>query len=174
MFSATYFGTMARYNRWQNRSIFGAADGIGEAARREDRGAFFRSIHETLSHLMWGDTVWMARLDGWDMPEVGLSDSPHWVKDWDDMKARRPELDAKLLAWSLSLEEADTEGEFAWWSDAAGREMRLPKATCMMQIFNHQTHHRGQVHAMLTAAGARPEATDLPFMPAKEFEEGET
>ena len=56
-------------------------------------------------------------------------------------------------------------GELHWYSHAMGREMAKPYGLCVMHLFNHQTHHRGQVHAMLTAAGARPDDTDLPFMP---------
>ncbi|MGV6810972.1 MAG: DinB family protein, partial [Brevirhabdus sp.] len=60
---------------------------------------------------------------------------------------------------------ADTEGDLNWYSGAMGRDMSKPRAICLMQLFNHQTHHRGQIHAMLTAAGARPGDTDIPFMP---------
>ena len=50
---------MARYNEWQNRSLYGAADTLDDAARRLERGAFFRSIQDTLNHLLWGDSIWI-------------------------------------------------------------------------------------------------------------------
>lgn len=70
MITPEYLQRMARHNRWQNASIFGAADGLSDAERRQDRGAFFKSIHGTLSHLFWGDTIWMGRFDGGDGPDV--------------------------------------------------------------------------------------------------------
>ena len=59
---------MARYNRWQNESIYAAADGLSDAARRMDRGSFFQSIHATLSHVLWADELWMSRLSDWEAP----------------------------------------------------------------------------------------------------------
>ena len=61
MITTDYVGTMSRYATWQNESVFGAADSLDEAARREDRGAFFGSIHATPNHLLWGDQIWMSR-----------------------------------------------------------------------------------------------------------------
>jgi uncharacterized damage-inducible protein DinB len=60
MISPGYAQTMARYNRWQNRSLFAAADGLSDEERRRDRGAFFKSIHGTLNHILWADSMWMA------------------------------------------------------------------------------------------------------------------
>lgn len=166
MITPAYLQRMARYNRWQNRSIHGAADTLSDAARREDRGAFFRSIHGTLSHLLWGDTIWMARFDGGAPPEVSITDSAAYVTDWDDLQERRSAMDTRILDWAETTTPTDTEGDLSWFSGALGRDITQPKAVCLIQLFNHQTHHRGQVHAMLTAAGARPGDTDVPFMPA--------
>jgi uncharacterized damage-inducible protein DinB len=58
-------------------------------------------------------------------------------------------------------------GDLGWFSGAMGREVTKPKALLVLHMFNHQTHHRGQIHAMLTTAGARPGDTDIPFMPAR-------
>ncbi|MDJ1007444.1 MAG: DinB family protein [Paracoccaceae bacterium] len=157
---------MARYNAWQNRSVYAAADGLGDADRRADRGAFWGSIHRTLSHLLWGDTIWMGRFDGGPPPDVKIADSGDWVVEWEELKLLREGLDGRIFKWALAAKPADIEGDLVWFSGAVGREVRQPKAVCLIQLFNHQTHHRGQVHAMLTAAGARPEDTDLPFMPA--------
>ena len=156
---------MARYNAWQNGSIYGAADGLTDEARREDRGAFFGSIHATLSHLLWGDTMWMSRFDGWDRPEVGMSGSASWIEGWDDLRSRREAADARIASWADGLGEGDLQGELTWYSGVLGRETGAPKARTLVHFFNHQTHHRGQVHAMLTAAGATPGDTDLFLMP---------
>ena len=165
MIGPAYLQRMARYNRWQNGSVFGAADTLSDSARREDRGAFFGSIHGTLSHLLWGDTIWMSRFDGGAPPEVSLAESADWVTGWDDLKSRRAATDDRIVNWADAADPAETEGELSWFSGAIGRQITRPKAVCLIQLFNHQTHHRGQVHAMLTAAGARPDDTDVPFMP---------
>ncbi len=165
MISAEYCRTMARYNRWQNRSLYGAAATLSDAARREDRGAFFGSIHETLSHLAWGDTIWMSRFDGWEMPEGGLQASPAWQTDWSALVDYRAASDERIIDWTNRLTDDLLKGDLTWYSGAAGRELTKPLDLCVVQLFNHQTHHRGQVHAMLTAAGARPDDTDLPLMP---------
>ncbi|MCR9079972.1 MAG: DinB family protein [Hyphomonadaceae bacterium] len=165
MITPQYLQRMTRYNRWQNESLYGAADTLSEDARRADRGSFFRSIHETLSHILWADQIWMSRLSDWDAPSVGIAESGRHVEAWDALKTRRTEADATFITWADGLDPSDTDGDLTWFSGAMQRELVRPKAVCMMQVFNHQTHHRGQVHAMLTAAGAKPEDTDIPFMP---------
>ncbi len=156
---------MARYNLWQNRSILAAADALDDAARRADRGAFFGSIAGTLSHLLWGDLVWMGRFDGGPRPEVGIAGSAALFPDWDAYKSERTAADFRILDWATALEPFDLAGDLVWMSAAAGREVRKARVLCVAHFFNHQTHHRGQVHAMLTAAGARPGDTDLFLMP---------
>jgi uncharacterized damage-inducible protein DinB len=160
-----YCRMMARYNAWQNQSIYQAAAGLTEAEREEHRGAFFGSIRATLSHLMWGDLMWMARFDGGEGPGGSIAASPG-MYDWATLWAERPKLDARIAGWAWMVTGEELAGEISWHSFAHGsrdRETRL--ALCVVHMFNHQTHHRGQVHAMLTAAGARPGDTDLPFMP---------
>jgi uncharacterized damage-inducible protein DinB len=164
MITPAYLQRMARYNRWQNESLYRASDGLSDAARRQDRGSFFESIHATLSHVLWADQLWMSRLSDWQPPE-GPSRKVPLYDDWDDLKQRRRAADARFLTWSDQLSQADIDGDLEWYSGSLGRGMTSPKAVCLMQVFNHQTHHRGQVHAMLTAAGAKPEDTDIPFMP---------
>lgn len=165
MISADWCRTLARYNAWQNASLFGAASTLDDAARRIDRGAFFGSIHGTLSHLLWGDSVWLHRFTGSPSPGIGIPESRDWVPGWDDLCQRRGTVDDAILAWTGKLADADLTGDLSWHSAVLGREVRRPKALLVGHMFNHQTHHRGQVHAMLTAAGARPGDTDLFLMP---------
>ena len=162
MITPEYVQMMARYNGWQNRSIYGAADTLDDVERRLDRGAFFGSIHNTLGHILWGDTLWMSRFDGWQPPtdEGGIV-----IADWEGLKQARIAADARFIDWGVRVTQADLEGDFSWYSGAMRRDFTKSKAVCVMQVFNHQTHHRGQVHAMLTAAGAKPDDTDLPFIP---------
>lgn len=163
MITPAWVRAMAAYNAEMNRRLYRAADTLDEAARRADRGAFFGSLHGTLSHLLWGDTVWMHRFDGWDRPAVGIPGSPTWITDWDELKARRAAADAGISAWAARLTPAELEGDLTWFSGATGQEMRRPRWLLITHIFNHQTHHRGQAHALLTAAGAKVEDTDLPW-----------
>ena len=165
MIDRSYIETMARYNAWQNSSLYGAASTLGDDARRADRGSFFRSIHGTLSHLVWGDTVWLARFHNLELPNVRIEDSPGFIADWDEMVSARLQLDQRISMFATTVSDAWLSGTMTWFSGAMGREVTKAHQLLVTHMFNHQTHHRGQVHAMLTAAGARPTATDLPFMP---------
>lgn len=168
MISPAWVRLMADYNEWQNRSLYGAAAALSDEQRRQDRGAFWRSIHGTLCHLLWGDRMWVSRFDGWPKPETPIRESGGMIEDFAALRAARIEADAALAAWAAGLDEAWLAGDLTWFSGAAQREMRRPKWMLVAHLFNHQTHHRGQAHAMLTAAGARLEATDLPWMPGLE------
>lgn len=165
MITPEWLRLMARYNRWQNQNLIAAADGLSDADRQLDRGAFFGSIAHTFSHLLWGDTIWIARFDGGESVTVGIPESTTLADDWPTFKAARAAMDQRIIDWCATAQAADIEGELHWYSGAMGRDMSKPRAICLMQLFNHQTHHRGQIHAMLTAAGARPGDTDIPFMP---------
>jgi uncharacterized damage-inducible protein DinB len=159
-----YVRTMAAYNAEMNRRFYAAAGRLTPVERRAERGAFWDSIQATLSHLLWADRLWMARFGVGTAPDVPLRESGQWVTDFALLSARRIEEDAAISAWGARVTPEDLAGEISWWSGAVGREMTKPKALCVMQLFNHQTHHRGQVHAMLTAAGETTGDTDLPFV----------
>jgi uncharacterized damage-inducible protein DinB len=159
-----YARTMAAYNAEMNRRVYAAAGRLSEAERRADRGAFWESIHGTLAHLLWADRVWLARFGVGEAPQVTIGESAGYGGGFAELGAARVEEDARILGWAAGLAEADLAGDLTWWSGAVGRELRKPRALLVMQIFNHQTHHRGQVHAMLTAAGERVGDTDLPFV----------
>ena len=135
MISAGYCRLMSRYNTWQNASLVTAADGLTNEDRWKDRGAFFKSIAATLNHLYWAD-----------------------------FKALRLQRNEEIEEWSARLRDADLDGMLVWYPGDGSTRIEKPKALCVMQLFNHQTHHRGQVHAMLTAAGAKPEPTDLQML----------
>jgi uncharacterized damage-inducible protein DinB len=155
---------MAAYNSEMNRRLYGAASRLDDAARRQDRGAFFGSIQGTFSHLMWGDAMWMSRFDGWERPAGGIKDSPKLHADFDAMRTARVAADARIEAWADRLDAAQLAAEFTWFSGATNRSMTMPLWIPAAHMFNHQTHHRGQVHALLTAAGVTPADTDLPWV----------
>ena len=165
MISPDYCATLARYNEWQNGSLIAAASGLDDAARGLDRGAFFGSIAGTFSHLLWADQMWMSRLDGWDKPDVSGRASATWVPDWARLVARRQAADRRIRGWAEALDTGALQGDLIWFSGLTGREVTLAKWRAIAHFFNHQTHHRGQIHAMLTAAGAQPDDTDLFLMP---------
>ena len=164
MITPGYCQAMARYNAWQNFSLYQAANGLSEAERDLDRGAFWGSIRATLAHLIWGDQVWIARFDGGDGPGRSAAEAlEHY--DWPTLWAERPKLDARIAGWAWMVMPDELDGDLTWYSGFQGRDVTKPRALCVMQMFNHQTHHRGQVHAMLTATGAKPDDTDLQLMP---------
>ena len=167
MISADFVRTFARYNRWQNRSLYGAADTLPADERTRDRGAFFSSIHGTLSHILWGDLQWMSRFapDLAEKPPALVRQSPGNFPDWDDLKARRIAADEMIIGWADAMQPDWLDGDLFWYSGAMTANVSKPKWLTVAHFFNHQTHHRGQVHAMLTAAGAKPDDTDLFIMP---------
>lgn len=157
---------LARYNRWQNSNLLGAADRIGAVERARDRGAFFGSIERTFHHVLWADRMWMSRFGGAvAAPSGGIAQSVEFDGGWDAFRSARADLDRVILGWARTVTPDWFEGGIRWFSGASGREMNAPKPLAVMHLFNHQTHHRGQIHAMLTAAGERPGDTDIPLMP---------
>ena len=164
MIDSEYARTMARYNAWQNGSLYREADRLEDDQRRANRGAFFGSLHTTLAHILWGDMMWMSRLDGWEKPAVGPADGEQWL-DWERLKATRAEADRRIAEWADRLEDADLLGDLSWYSGILKRDVSKPMWIVVAHVFNHQTHHRGQAHAILTSFGMTPDDTDLSFMP---------
>jgi uncharacterized damage-inducible protein DinB len=166
MISTDYLRTMARYNRWQNRSHIAVADALGDEARRLERGAFFGSIHRTMSHLLWGDRMWMSRFDGLDRPEAkNPAEGSNAYEIWDDLKREREVMDDAILDWAGRETQERLDGDLTWYSGILKADTSKPFGMLAVHFFNHGTHHRGQIHAMLTAAGGKPADTDLFLMP---------
>jgi len=164
--TADYCRIMARYNAWQNRQLNDILDGQPLDMLTKDRGAFFGSILGTLNHLLWGDQMWMSRFDpSVDTPSVGIPDSVDIHPTLGAWSAARFHIDGKISHWAASVRTVDLTGDLQWYSGAAGREVNRPLATCVAHMFNHQTHHRGQVHAMMTAVGLSAPVTDLFLLP---------
>ena len=161
MITPAYVQTMAAYNAETNRRWFDAAARLPDAERRADRGAFFRSMHGTLCHLLWADRMWMSRFAGWDRPAQPIGESAALVEAFGALRAARIDADAGLCAWAATVDAGWLAGMHTWFSGAAGREVTRPTALLVMHMFNHQAHHRGQVHALLTAAGEATGDTDL-------------
>ena len=165
MIDAAYVQRMARYNRWQNENLYTVADRLSDAERRRDRGAFFGSIHNTLNHLLWGDRVWMSRFSDWPKLTIVIAGSVAMFPEWEILKQERQASDARLIDWADKIDPEWIAGDMTWFSGAIQKEVTKPRWQLLTHFFNHQTHHRGQVHAMLTQAGGRPHDTDLFVMP---------
>lgn len=172
MITNGYVRMMARYNRWQNRSLYTAANALTDIDRRRADGAFWGSIHGTLSHLHWADSIWLSRFGVVEKPAVGLKESAAHVADWDALVAARTVLDDQIIAWADGFAPGPVAGDLTWYSGAMGREVTAPVAVILVHLFNHATHHRGQAHALITAAGGAPEDTDLFLMPREAWPDG--
>jgi uncharacterized damage-inducible protein DinB len=165
MIDAAYVQRMARYNRWQNANLYGVADRLPDDARRQERGAFFGSIHKTLSHLLWADRIWMSRFTSAPPPPGGIPESVSLFPDWENLKTERTVFDGTILDWADGIDPSWLAADHTYYSGAIKRDVTKPRWVLIAHMFNHQTHHRGQVHCLLTQAGGKPSATDLPFMP---------
>lgn len=166
MISPEWCRLMAAYNAEMNRRIYAAAEGLPDDIRKADRGAFHGSLHATLNHLLWGDRMWMSRLDPahWEKPPAGYPASRALHEAFSALRAAREAADAAIEAWAAGVTGEWLAGDLTWFSGGTGREWTLPRWITVTHLFNHQTHHRGQAHALITGAGVTPADTDLPFI----------
>jgi uncharacterized damage-inducible protein DinB len=162
---------LARYNRWINERLYAACDGLPDEERRRDRGAFFRSIHGTLNHLVWGDALWLKRFaaQGVEFPSLGggvLDLPPHepygraLYADWGALRAKRAQIDAAIEQWMGEM-PADFPLRTMRYANSKGVQREHPMWQALTHFFNHQAHHRGQVTTLLSQAGVDPGVTDL-------------
>jgi uncharacterized damage-inducible protein DinB len=165
MIDRVYVQRMARYNRWQNENLYGVADRLAAEERQRERGAWFGSIQKTLGHILWADRLWMSRFADVQRPEGGIAESVSLYPDWENLKAERKNFDQTMTDWADGVDDAWLAADQTYYSAATKREWTRPRWMLVTHLFNHQTHHCGQVHCMLTQAGGRPGDTDLPVMP---------
>ena len=165
MIDPGYCRVMVRYNSWQNSQLAECLADLPAEELTRERGAFFGSILATLNHLLWADLMWMSRFDGWDKPATGIAGSTTLCPTLATWSAERYRTDRRLTFWAERLRAVDLAGDLTWFSGATGAEMARPMALCVTHMFNHQTHHRGQIHAMITGSGAKAPVSDLAFMP---------
>jgi uncharacterized damage-inducible protein DinB len=155
---------MARYTAWMNDKLYAVAGKLDDAERKRDRGAFFKSIHGTLNHLMVADRVWLGRLTnvtpepGFMAPGVRALDQELYA-DFAELRAERAALDAAILAYAETLTAELLAGEIEYRRGASTR--RHPRWWAVLQLFNHGTHHRGQITTLLVQAGQDPGVTDV-------------
>jgi uncharacterized damage-inducible protein DinB len=161
MVTPAYVRTMAAYNAEMNRRLYDAAARILDQDRRGDRGAFWGSLHGTLSHLLWGDQAWMSRFDNWPKPVVIQKQSASMVEGFEELRRLRIDADARIADWASRVTDIWLAGDLTWFSPSANLEMSKPRSFLVTHFFNHQTHHRGQAHALITACGEKTADTDL-------------
>lgn len=162
---------MAVYNRWMNQRLYTVCASIPDAERKRDRGAFFKSIHGTLNHLLFGDRAWIGRFLGADRNDAnGHFYAPRTdailFDDFEALRAERAWLDAEIERWAAALSETWLEADFAWTSGIDGKTRTRSGWLLATHLFNHQTHHRGQLTTLLMQFGIDPGATDIPWMPS--------
>lgn len=172
MISPVHARTMAAYNRWMNQRLYALCAGLGDAERKRDRGAFFKSVHGTLNHLLYGDRAWMSRFLGRDLGWKGPADELY--ADFDELRAARDTLDGLIEGWAGRLEERWLAADFTYTSRIDGRTRTFPAWLLVTHLFNHQTHHRGQLTTLLSQMGIDPGVTDLPWLPQLTSGKGST
>jgi uncharacterized damage-inducible protein DinB len=154
-----HFQMMARYNRLANERLYDCCARLSDAERKKDRQAFFKSIHATLNHIMVGDRNWMTRFEG------GTASSAHLdavlYDDFDELRAARVREDERIERFAAGLSAEFLDGEVAYFTHE-GKPSRNPTRMLLAHLFNHETHHRGQVHDMLSQAGIATPVLDLP------------
>jgi uncharacterized damage-inducible protein DinB len=154
-----HFRMMAAYNKWANARIYPASAGLPDADYRADRGAFFGSVHRTLNHILVGDRIWMHRFTG-----TGETYSELDIVLYDDLQAlsaARMAEDERIIGWVGGLSGEDLDGTFSYRTISRPADITQPLAPALSHFFNHQTHHRGQVHALLSGLGVDPPSLDL-------------
>lgn len=163
---AAYFRQLARYNAWANERIYAAAAELSDTERKAKRPSFFGSIHATLNHILVGDRVWLSRLTA--KPGGPLVSKPAEItglhqelyEDFDALRAARVKEDARIGEAVGRYSDADLAGKLDY-ANMAGEERHTPLAQVLAHVFNHQTHHRGQVHGLLSHTRIAPPSLDM-------------
>jgi uncharacterized damage-inducible protein DinB len=153
---------LAGYNAWANRRLYEAASRLSDAQYRADRGAFFKSVHGTLNHLLVTDRIWMRRFTG--EGEVAGSLDAILFERFDDLRRAREAEDRRIEDYAAGLSEADLAGTISYRRVSTPDVFVQPLGPALAHVFNHQTHHRGQAHGLLTGlVGEAPSLDLLPF-----------
>jgi uncharacterized damage-inducible protein DinB len=157
-----HFLMMARYNAWANLRLYKMAGALPEELYRREVGVYFKSLHGTLNHLLVTDRIWMRRLTGEGSHPNKLNAIA--FDDFASLQAARTSEDLRIVNYTENLQEADIEKELDY-TTLNGTPQRQPICEILAHWFNHQTHHRGQAHAILTLVGVtEPDPLDLLVM----------
>ena len=154
-----HFQMFAAYNRWANARVYDAAAALPEVAYNQDTGAFFESLSGTLNHVLVADRIWLKRFTGEGEAPAALDAVLH--ADLPSLRAAREAEDARILKWVGSLGDKALSGRFTYMTVTDMRTVSQRLAPALDHFFNHQTHHRGQAHAILTMLGQPSLQLDL-------------
>lgn len=154
---------MAAYNRWMNERVYAACAQLSDEQRKQDRGAFFGSIHGTLNHLLVGDKIWLGRFTDTPFSITGLDQELH--ADFDTLLADREATDRQITDWANALTDECLQGTLEYTSVVNPQPRRYEMWLAVAHFFNHQTHHRGQLTTLLSQAGQDCGVTDLIWLP---------
>jgi uncharacterized damage-inducible protein DinB len=173
MLSLEWLATLARYNHWMNDKLYGLAAALSDEARKRDCGAFFKSIHGTFNHLLLADRVWLARFTGVTVPDEFIgpgirSLDQELYADFEDLRRERALTDDALSAWISGLTAERLAAPLVY--SRRGQRQESPLWWAVAHVFNHQTHHRGQITTLLMQQGSDPGVTDLFAMLRSEAE----
>jgi len=158
----SHFLTMANYNAWANGRLYRMAGTLPDEQYRKEVGAYFKSLHGNLNHLLASDRIWMHRL-------TGSGDYPNRLnailfEDLSALRHARVAEDRRIIDFVDSLDEPAFE-EVSDYRTLNGTPQRQVRREILAHLFNHQTHHRGQAHAILTVLGViEPAPLDLLIM----------
>ncbi|MGF6172169.1 DinB family protein [Ensifer sp. 4252] len=156
-----HFRMFADYNNWANRRLYAAAAELPDSELRQSKGAFFGSVLATLNHILAADRIWMKRLTGEGDAPTALDATLH--EDLASLAGAREREDARMIAWIDGLDEARLAATFTYTRLNTSASITQKLGPTLAHVFNHQTHHRGQAHATLTALGRPSIVLDLAF-----------
>ncbi|MBB4007479.1 DinB family protein [Allorhizobium taibaishanense] len=151
----------AGYNAWVNQKLYEAASTLSEEELHRDTGAFFKSLFGTLSHLVVADQIWMQRLTGEGPSHQRLDDRP--CPDLASLAEERRATDARIVAYCAALTPEQLADDIEYRRITTPDLVRQNLGQVLAHLFNHQTHHRGQAHMILTVLGKPSLALDLPY-----------
>ncbi len=158
----SHFVTMAEYNSWANARLYRMAGQLSDEQYRRDVGTYFKSLHGTLNHLLTADRIWMRRLTGTGNHPVKLNAIV--FDDLPSLTAARRAEDERIANFVRELTDAQLQ-EVWTYQTLNGTPQKQMRREILAHLFNHQTHHRGQAHTVLTVLGiAEPEPWDLLLM----------
>ena len=143
-----YFPMMARFNMWANKRLYGAVSTLSEEAYREDRKAYFGSVDATLNHILVVDRSWTGWIEGRDRRSHTLDQILY--DNFSDLRDARREEDSHLITLVDSLDEEDLDRRIRFSPTGRQDEGEAKTWQILVTVFNHQTHHRGQIHVLLT------------------------
>lgn len=152
------FRMLACYNRLANHWLYEACARLTDGERRVRRRAFFGSIHGTLNHLMIGDRIWLARFSGEVVPSTNLDAILY--ERFEELREAREREDARIEEFVAGINEEFLGGTIRYENNE-GRTLEDPVDLLLPHFFNHQAHHRGQVHDMLSQTSVPPPVLDL-------------